>query len=191
MGESFQLSIESRYVASDNGAEKNALSLNEEELGERQVVNVNIASENYLKMSDDANIRDFQSKSVALPVLDSDGVWIREAQPVMCCYKVCRLHVSAIGLPASRIEEWGHRHGLLTAFLRFHRQQLCWIDSWHRLQIGDVDGFNDNSQTNQQTRGSFLSPMKAAANALTTEVATESAAGLAFLMSDESNPFVT
>lgn len=142
-------------------------------------------------MSEDANIQDFQSESTSLPVLDSDGVWIREAHPVMCCYKVCRLHVSTVGLPASRIEEWGHRHGLLPAFLRFHRQQLCWIDSWHRLQIGDVDGFNDDFPTNQQSRGSFRSPMKAAANVLATEVATESMAGLAFLMSDETNPFVT
>lgn len=165
--------------------------MDEKELNERQVVDLNIASESYLKMAEDANVRDFRSKGIALPTLDPDGVWIREAQPVMCCYKVCRLHVSAIGLPASRIEEWGHRHGLITAFLRFHRQQLCWIDSWHGLQIGDVDGFNDGFQTGQHSRGSFRSPMKAVTNALTTEVAAESVAGLAFVMSDETNPFVT
>lgn len=191
LGDSFHLSIESRYVADDNGTEKNALNLDETELNQRQVVNVNIASDYFMKMSDDANVREFRSTKVTLPILDADGVWIREGNPVMCCYKVCRLHVSGIGLPSSRMEEWGHRHGLLTAFLRFHRQQLCWIDSWTGLRIGDVDGFNDSHQQAQKLQGAFHSSIKAAASVLATEVSSESIAGLAFAKSDETNPFVT
>lgn len=195
LGDSFHLSIQSRYIESDYGNHKNALRLNEQELQERHVVNLNIASEEHIKMTPETNVQQFQSKKTGRPALDADGIWIRETTPVMCCYKVCKLGVSTKGLPGSRIEKWGHRHGLITAFMTYHRQQLCWIDSWFGLNVSEVDGLNDGFEERMKTDKAFkkgLRPKLAAtATAIATEISAESSAGLVFAFSDNTNPFIT
>lgn len=143
-------------------------------------------------MPNDYDVQTFQSEKTGRAVLDSAGVWIRDSNPLMCCYKVCRLHVSTRGLPASRIERWGHLHGLQTAFLRVHRQQLCWIDSWFGLRVGDVDGINDgqghvSNATRPQLASAVIVEQVAATAA--SELAAEASAALAFSISDETNPF--
>lgn len=191
-GDSFHLSIESRYIEGDRGSHTNALSLNEEELNQRKVLNLNIASEEHLRMTNETNVQLFQSQKTGRPMLDANGIWIRESDPVMCCYKVCRLHVSKPGLPGSRMERWGHKHALTAAFIRFHRQQLCWIDSWLGKHVSEVDGMNDGFAGNQIDKlGGIRPKLESVATTLATEISAETSAGLAFAFSDETNPFFT
>lgn len=198
LGDSFHLSIESRFVENDNGVKPNALSLPEPELQDREVIQLNIASEEHLSMSTEANVQNFQSLKSGRPVLDAEGVWIRgKNHPVMCCYKVARLHVSKFGI-GSRIERWGHKHGLQNALLRFHRKQWCWIDSWYGLNVSDVDGFNDGFEDppppSKRRETSTASPSFHHRSPSTSTVsssssAAECAATVAFSFSDETNPF--
>lgn len=185
LGDSFHLSIESRYIANDTGDTDNALKLCEKELESREVVNLNIASDELLNMTPETDVRQFQSKKHVHPMLDEAGAWIRSASPMMCCYRVARLDVCTKGLPGSRIEGWGHRHGLQAAFLHYNRQVFCWMDSWFGLRVSDVDGFHDGVRE----KGSLKKKIEAAATSIATEIAGESSAGLAFAFSDETNPF--
>lgn len=174
----------------DKGEQNNALGLKKDELDQRGIVNLNIASEDHLRMTKETNVLEFQSKKSRRPALDAEGIWVREGDPIMCCYKVCRLHVSKPGLPGSQIEKWGHKHGLQTAFLRFHRQQFCWIDSWLGLRMADVDGLNDGVDDTSPRKITGIRPkLESAATMLATEISAESSAGLAFSFSDETNPF--
>lgn len=183
LGDSFHLSIESRYIANDNGRHENALSLPASELSAREVVALDIASEEHLGMTADTDVRGFRSSREARPVLDGDGVWLRGGAPMMCCYRVARLDVATKGLPGGRIERWGHRHGFQFAFLRYNRQALCWMDSWLGLGIGDVDGLGGKPTEGRRAKREM------AKTTIATEIAAESSAGLAFSFSDETNPF--
>lgn len=126
------LSIESRYLA-DRGDTYNALNLRAEELGAREVVMLDIASEDKLRMSDDADVRSFRSERVDRGALTA-GVWSRKHDPIMCCYKVCRLNVSA-----PRIEAFCQRY-LQSSFIRYNRQAFVWMDSWLGLGLRDIPG---------------------------------------------------
>lgn len=190
LGSTFHLSVESRYVGNDCGELENALGLSEDELAARQVVRLNIGDDSVLGMTPETDVHKFQSCVADVPVMDREGVWMRGASPVMCCYKVCRLEVSTKGLPGRRVERWGHRHGLQAAFIRYNRQVLCWIDSWLGLSVADVDGLNDGLRESAQTTG-IRPRLEAAATTFATEIAAESSAGLAFAFSDETNPFFT
>lgn len=185
MGDAFHLSIETRYVGNDTGVRENALGLSDEELEQREVVDLNIGSEELLRMTPETDVRELHSTKADCVALDAGGMWIRKTSPIMCSYRVARLGISSRALPGSRIEKWGHRNGLQTAFLRYNRQVFCWMDCWLGLDVSDVDGLNDNAK---EKRG-FRSKMEAAASSLATEIAAESSAGLAFAFSDESNPF--
>lgn len=126
------LSIESRYLA-DRGDTYNALNLRADELGAREVVMLDIASEDKLRMSDDADVRSFRSEKVDRGALAA-GVWSRNHDPIMCCYKVCRLNVSA-----PRIEAFCQRY-LQSSFIRYNRQAYVWMDSWLGLGLRDIPG---------------------------------------------------
>lgn len=186
LGKSFHLSIESRYVANDDGSQANALSLSEDDLLRREVVNLNIASEEHLRLTPETNVQVYKSEKANLPDLDPGGAWIQSTGPIMCCYRVARLGVSTKGLPGPSMENWGHRHGLQAAFLHYNRQVLCWMDSWFGLNIADVDGFGEKAR---QIVPRLRPRLEAAATTLATEIAAETSAGLAFSFSDETNPF--
>lgn len=132
LGPSSFLSIESRYLA-DRGDTYNALNLRAEELGSREVVMLDIASEEKLGMSTDVDIRSFRPKTVDREVLAA-GVWSRKHDPVMCCYKVCRLNVST-----PRVKAFCQRY-LQSSFIRYNRQAYVWMDSWRGLGLSDIPG---------------------------------------------------
>lgn len=156
-------------------------------------------------MTTETNVQTLNSYKTSVPAMDAEGIWIREGDPMMCCYKVARLHVCKLGLPGSRIEKWGHNHGLQSSFLRFHRQQLCWIDSWFGLRVSDVDGMNDGwidekverRRRKEEEMGIGRGGRRRSrvldnvACALSTDGLAECTAGLVFASSDESNPFFT
>lgn len=186
--DSFHLSIESRYVADDRGAKDNALALSAGELAQREVVQLDIASDEHLRRTPETDVRSFRSAKSERPVLGNDGLWIRQGSPVMCCYKVARLDCSAKGLPGARIERWGHKNGLQAAFIHYNRQVLCWMDAWLDLDIADVDGFHEGLADEARPRRRKRAE---AATTIATEIAAETSAGLAFSFSDETNPFFT
>lgn len=186
-GDNFHLSIESTYVQEGHEFQHNAFNVDERELDLRQVVTLNIASDQQLHMPLDADVRKFRPKSTSRPILDEDGIWMRTAHPIMHCYKLCRFDFNVKGMPGRRIEKWGHKHGLEYAFLRFNRQVFCWMDSWFGLDIADVDNLAI-ARPKTHHRGP-IKPIKKAVAAITTEIAAETSAGLAFAISDETNPF--
>lgn len=126
------LSIESRYLP-DRGDTYNALNLRADELGTREVIVLDIASEERLRMSDDADVKSFRSESVDRGALAA-GVWSRKHDPIMCCYRVCRLNVSA-----PRIHAFCHRY-LQSSFIRYNRKAYVWMDSWLGLGLTDIPG---------------------------------------------------
>lgn len=173
---------------------ENALKLSEEELAHREVVDLNIASEEHLKMTAETNVAKFESRVSKRSRLDAQGEWIAQGSPVMCCYKVVRFDVSAKGMPARRIEQWGHRNAMQAAFVHYNRQVLCWMDQWYGLDISAVDGLcgkrGELGAISERKHG--LRPrIEAAATVLATELAAESTAGLAFFFADQTNPFIT
>jgi Phosphatidylinositol transfer protein len=174
------MSIESRYLA-DCGETKNALELSDDELDARRVVTLDIASEEQLGMSADADVSKFQSSRANRGALQA-GVWMRNADPVMCCYKVCRVDVSQ-----SKIEQWGQRL-IQSSFIHYNRQALVWMDSWLGLSHDDVSGV---SGTGLPAACAPFPPEKTR-TMVATEIATE-ALGLAsltaFAHADASDPF--
>jgi hypothetical protein len=189
------MSIESRYLP-DRGETKNALELSGDELSERRVVTLDIASEEQLGMSAEADVSKFRS-SRADRGAQQAGVWLRNADPVMCCYKVCRVNVSQ-----PRIAQWGQRL-MQSSFIHYNRQALVWMDSWLELSHDDVSGLP--SAANPAVASVTRSPPQPQAmpqrtpyppektrTMVATELATE-ALGLAcltaFARADASDPF--
>jgi Phosphatidylinositol transfer protein len=170
------MSIESRYLA-DRGETQNALNLSTDELAERQVIMLDIASEDKLRMAADADVREFRSAKCGRGALVS-GVWTREHDPIMCCYKVCRLNISA-----PRIETFAQRY-LQNSFIRYNRQAFVWIDSWFSLGLADIPG------ALPKTRMQLESAQVVVATELSTDVPLDvGAATDLFDSSDHSNPF--
>lgn len=126
------MSIESRYLA-DRGDTYNALNLRSDELAAREVVMLDIASEEKLRMAGDADVTSFRSKKANRGALAA-GIWSRKHDPIMCCYKVCRLNVSA-----PRIESFCQKY-LQSSFIRYNRQAFVWMDSWLGLGLTDIPG---------------------------------------------------
>lgn len=146
---------------------------------------VNIASEREVNMTPETDVRRFRSKLSTRPILDEAGMWMRQSQPLMHCYRVCRFDFRAQGWPRGRIERWGQRHGVEAAFVRYNRQVLCWMDCWLGLKIGDVDGLGAAVAGNRRAAGVGEAGVGGGGN----EGARECSAGLAFACSDETNPF--
>lgn len=169
------MSIESRYLA-DRGDTFNALDLRADELASREVVMLDIASEEKLRMAGDADVRGFRSESGNRGELHA-GVWSRRHNPIMCCYKVCRLNITA-----PRIETFCQRY-LQSSFIRYNRQVFVWMDSWLGLGLTDIPGAVPMDV-----------PLERAQVIVATELSADMPLGLAaavelFDSADLSNPF--
>lgn len=185
------LSIESRYAENDQGEQWNALGLKPDELNSRHVVTLDIASEENMRMTPDADVRAFYtSKGGGRGHLEA-GTWFRSSSPVMCCYKVCRLDIGH----KPRVEQWGQRF-VQGSFIRYNRQALVWMDSWLGLALGDIPGAEPGpgpSSSSESDRYMHAAAVKQNTRTLVaTELATDAvglAAAVAFARADETDPF--
>ncbi|CAN8071024.1 unnamed protein product [Agarophyton chilense] len=187
---SFYLSVQSRYVGNDAGGLENALGLSPSELQQRQVVHVNLGSEEHVKMTSDTDVVRFESKQAGRGELDATGQWMQRDTPIMCCYKLVRLNVSIPSLPSARVEEWCHRHALLRAFVHYNRQALCWMDQWYGLDASSV------YELHEPTCATAVPLPPPPISALATDLAADGRAladalALTFAAADDTNPFVT
>lgn len=172
LGEKPFMSIESRYL-SDRGGTENALALGEKDLAVRNIVTLDIAAEDCLRMSSDADVRGFWSKKAGRGELIA-GIWTRTSDPVMCSYKVCRLDIAQ-----PRLEAWGQRF-LQNSFIQYNRHVFVWMDSWFGLRLRDIPG-------------ALPMPPEKTRTMVATELAAEFGVCPALEMfdrSDASNPFV-
>jgi len=140
LGTRFHLSVDSRYIGDDRGDHPNALALSSADLAAREVVTLDIAGPQHLDtttrdIDEPFDARVFQSKVTNRPCLGDGGIWIREHEPIMCCYKVVRVNIDSQFLPNKRVEQWTHTIGLQRSFLRYNRKVLRWIDSWFAQTI--------------------------------------------------------
>lgn len=209
-GRDWFLSIESHYAENDRGEQWNALGLTGTELRNRQIITLDIASENCVSMSPEADVREFHTPEGGGRGILQAGVWIRSSEPIMCCYKVCRLDISG----HKRVEQWGERF-IRNSFIRYHRLALVWMDSWLGAGLRDIPGAlpvdtQMSSRTDWQADMSHstddaipLTQSQApsqsqehhfhrASQLVATELATDAvglAAAAVFAKADESNPF--
>lgn len=63
--------------------------------------------------------------------------WIKRSQPIMCAYKLCKVHFKWWGLQ-SKIERFCHRTALRKTMLIAHRQAWCWQDEFMHLTMSDI-----------------------------------------------------
>lgn len=187
LGKSFHLSVESRYIGNDRGSTPNALDLTGDDLRNREVVHLDIASELLLSPTADTDVRDFESQVTKRPRLGSGGVWIRQHSPIMCAYKVVKIDVSSAVLPGHRVEQWAQRHGLQSNFLHYNRLLLRWIDSWFSLQRRDVLMFA--APPTLSGAAPKCQAVGAVKTVLSTELSAEAAAERVFAYADATNPF--
>ncbi|CAD5222182.1 unnamed protein product [Bursaphelenchus xylophilus] len=132
----FSVVIESIHLA-DNGSTENALGIGKDELKKREVVMLDIWSEEYLVPRDtkpETNPRTFKStKTGRGPLVEG---WQNNTQPLMCCYKLCRVHFKWFGLQ-SKVERTAHKN-YPRLFTKFHREIFCWIDAWYELTLEEI-----------------------------------------------------
>ncbi len=180
LGKAFYMSVESRYLDNDRGDTANALELPDYELENRQVVTLDIAS-------DDDGVANFESAVTKRPRLGSGGVWIRQHEPIMCAYKVVRMSVDSAVLPNRRIEQWTHNCGLQHSFLNYNRKVLRWIDSWFlNVRNRDVQTFAAPPGTHAPNQNAVA----AVKTVLCSEIARVREYNLVFAEADATNPFV-
>lgn len=180
-------------MKNDRGKLENPFKLDADQIEDRELIVLNIANEEQGRMTKETNIRKVNLQKFDGSIPDERGEWFEENEnEMMCSYKLCRLDVSTKGLPGKQIERWGHRHGLQHAFMRFNRRVFCLMDSWLGLELRDSDTIFDNAKESLDNVGNKrgLRPiLEATATNIATELAAESSAGLAFSISDETNPF--
>lgn len=133
-GEKFHMSVETMH-ADDRGTQENAVNLTDEDLSKRKVVHLNIASDTTVPMEEGEDPTKFVSAKTDRGNLKS--TFIEEHEPIMTCYKVCKLRFKVFGLQ-SKVEQWGHQYGLRAPFLKYHRKLFCWIDEWYGLTLSDI-----------------------------------------------------
>jgi len=141
LGDTFSLVVDSLHVQ-DKGTLENALGLTEDELRKRKVEFLNIADDE-VKMVKGEDPTTFHSEKTGRGPLAPD--WYKNTEPVMCCYKVCKLQFKKWGLQ-TKVEQWGQYYGLRNTFIKYHRKLFCWIDEWYGLTVEDIRRMEDETQ---------------------------------------------
>ncbi|CAD5214075.1 unnamed protein product [Bursaphelenchus okinawaensis] len=132
----FQVIIESVHLA-DNGSTENALGMDKSELKKREVVMLDIYSEEHLMPKDTTETTDprtFKSKKTGRGPL-AEG-WQEGHKPLMCCYKLCRVNFKWFGLQ-TKVEKSIHKN-YPRLFVKFHRDIFIWIDDWYELTLEQI-----------------------------------------------------
>ncbi|EME29343.1 phosphatidylinositol transfer protein [Galdieria sulphuraria] len=141
LGDIFSLVVDSLHVQ-DKGTMDNALGLTEAELSKRKVEFLNIASDEVKAVKGEDPTK-FHSEKTGRGPLAPD--WYEHTEPVMCCYKVCKLQFKKWGLQ-TKVEQWGQYYGLRNTFMKYHRKLFCWIDEWYGLTVEDIRRMEDETQ---------------------------------------------
>jgi len=146
LGDRFNITIITRYLP-DAGTTENALDLDEQQLSERVVDIVNIASDPIdpakYKVEEDPTV--FTSAKTGRGKLQEGWMQDTNTQPIMTCYKYCSVEFRYWGLQ-TRVENFVHKAALRDTFLLGHRQVFCWIDEWFGLTMEDAREYEKKAQ---------------------------------------------
>lgn len=134
LGDKFHLSVETMHLP-DRGQHKNAVNLGKEDLADRVVDVINIATDLPNKIVPGEDPTTFVSKKTGRGQLRPG--WEKTVDPVMCAYKVVQLRFRVFGLQ-TKVEQWGQYYGMRLPFLQYHRKLFCWIDEWYGLKLEDI-----------------------------------------------------
>jgi len=145
----FSIHIETRYE-DNNGSTPNCLSLNQEELVEREIVYQDIAYDEVPehKYKEEEDPTKFHSKKTGRGPLQED--WKETSEPIMCSYKVVRVKFEVWGLQ-TRVESFTHSC-VKEILLLGHRQAFAWIDDWYGMSIEDIREYESkmHEETNKK-----------------------------------------
>jgi len=162
MKDDFLITIESLH-SEDSSTRKNALDLSQKTLKSVEVVNLDIASEYYLKPEDitpSTNPCIFHSNVTGRGPLQ-DG-WSGTSEPRIIVYKVCSVYFKWFGLQ-NKVEKYLHAN-YPRLFTKFHREMFCWIDEWFQLTTEQLDQYERSAaeQLRQNIKNKNIVGMKAA-----------------------------
>jgi len=139
MGDKFKFIIETRHFA-DKGDQENVHKLPEKEWKKTDVQLIDItnpvAEKDYKEEEDPTK---FHSEKAGRGPLEEG--WIKDADPVMCAYKLVTVEFKWWGLQ-TKVENFimGLESGI---FLKFHRQVFCWIDEWYGMSMEEVRKYEE------------------------------------------------
>jgi len=137
LGERLNLHVESTHLA-DKGETENALNLTPDQLKIREVIFIDIGqplgSEEEAAIIDGEIPRLFQSTKTLRGPLGPN--WIRDTEPIMCCYKLVICEFKVFGLQ-TRLENFIQKNEQ-RVFSAFHRRMFCWIDQWWEMTMADA-----------------------------------------------------
>ncbi|CAH1273618.1 PITPNC1 [Branchiostoma lanceolatum] len=145
----FIILIETKYQ-NNNGSSCNCLGLTDEELTQREVDFIDIATDDIpdkqYQASEDCT--KFKSKKTNRGPL-AEG-WRDTHDPIMCSYKLVTVKFEVWGLQ-TRVEAFAHR-AIRDILLVGHRQAFTWVDEWFGMAMDDVRDFEQRLQeeTNQR-----------------------------------------
>lgn len=147
----FSIHIETRYE-DNNGSSPNVLKVNDEELPDREVVFLDIATdpvaEHKYKESEDPT--KFKSVKTKRGPLEEGWRDDESLKPIMCSYKLVRVKFEVWGMQ-TRVETFTHSV-VRDILLLGHKQAFTWIDEWHGMTMDDIRKYESNmhQETNQK-----------------------------------------
>jgi len=134
-GDKFYLCVDSVYC-DDEEARENAMDLTGDELEMREVVQIDICSEEFVALQKDEDPTKFKSEKYARGPF-SIGWFKSKPKPMMYAYKVVRFEFKRFGIQ-QKVEKWCQQFAFRNSFVRFSRRIVCWMDEWLSLSITDI-----------------------------------------------------
>lgn len=148
----FSIHIETRYE-DNNGSSENVLTLNQEELVEREVVCIDVANNSDVpehKYKEKEDPSKFHSEKTKRGPLEQD--WKETSDPIMCSYKAVRVKFEVWGLQ-TKTESFTHSC-IQEILLMGHRQAFTWIDEWFGMSMEELREYEKkmNDETNKKVQ---------------------------------------
>ncbi|KAL4002548.1 Phosphatidylinositol transfer protein alpha isoform [Acanthocheilonema viteae] len=145
MRDDFFIHIETIHLP-DRGTTQNAHNLSPEDLAKREVIDLDIANDTSYLTANDIRLETTPSKFKSVktgrgPLI---GNWKETIEPVMCAYKLVKVHFKWFGL-TKIVENYAHRQ-YPRLFTKFHREVFCWLDNWYGLSMADIREIEDKAQ---------------------------------------------
>lgn len=145
MKDNFYILIDTWHKVGEG--EDNVHNLFGEELGKREVVNIDISDRNAVTDADYKEDEDpaiFHSEKTGRgPLVNAD--WKKnEDYPKMTCYKLYRVKFKWWGLQ-TRVQNVIFK-AVKRLLTNFHRQLFCWLDKWFGMTMEDIRALEDKTK---------------------------------------------
>lgn len=150
-----QIRVETRYE-DNTGNTQNAHNISAEELAQRTVDIINIATDDfpeakYKESEDPQKVTVLKTQPPRGPLNET---WATEHKtPVMCAYKIVRTKFEIWGLQ-TKAESWAQK-AIRDILLLAHRQCFCWADEWYDKSYESIVEYERETygKTNELIKG--------------------------------------